>query len=84
MGRHSPNYLAQQQAERRRHAIEMVEDVSLTAHLVTADAADDGLARGRYAALCGEDVLPAPLVAKQARYCRLCVSVPAQRATWPR
>jgi hypothetical protein len=26
------------------------------------------------------DVLPAPLIARQARYCRLCATVPAQRS----
>lgn len=73
MGRHSPDYLAKQ----RRHTVEMV-DTTGTAHLLTTDAAADGYRHGRYLAVCGEDVVPAALVAKMARYCPLC-PVPAQR-----
>ncbi|MGH3548460.1 MAG: hypothetical protein ACRDQU_10195 [Pseudonocardiaceae bacterium] len=42
----------------------------------------DGLSRGRYSALCGEDVLPAALIAREARYCGLCapMTVPRQRS----
>ncbi|MGH3780590.1 MAG: hypothetical protein ACRDRO_08145 [Pseudonocardiaceae bacterium] len=46
---------------------------------MTPDAAADGLPRGRYSALCGEDVVPAALVAREARFCRLCTPIPAQR-----
>jgi hypothetical protein len=44
-------------------------------------AAPEGLPRGRYSTLCGEDVLPAALIARQARYCRLPAptTVPRQR-----
>lgn len=63
----------------RRSGIELV-DITGTAHLVTADAADNGLRRGRYTTMCGEDVLPAALVARQSRYCRLCVPIPPQRS----
>lgn len=73
MGRHSPDYLAQQ----RRRTIEMV-DTTGTAHLLTTDAAADGYRQGRYIAVCGDDVVPAALVATMARYCPLC-PVPAQR-----
>lgn len=76
MGRHSPDYLAAQQ---RRHTVEMV-DTGGTAHLLTADAAADGYPRGRYVAVCGEDVVPAAMVARMARYCRLCAPMPAQRS----
>jgi hypothetical protein len=61
-----------------QRTIEMV-DTAGTAHLRTIDAAASGLPRGRYTALCGEDVLPAALVAREARYCRLCAPIPAQR-----
>ncbi|MGH3825092.1 MAG: hypothetical protein ACRDRA_19990 [Pseudonocardiaceae bacterium] len=50
-----------------------------TEHRLTLDAAAEGLPRGRYVALCGEEVLPAALFARQARYCRLCAPIPTQR-----
>lgn len=58
-----------------QRTIEMV-DTAGTAHLLTIDAAASGLPRGRYTALCGEDVLPAALVAREARSCRLCAPIP--------
>jgi hypothetical protein len=66
----------------QRRTIETLElvDVTGTAHRVTVDAAADGLPGGRYTTLCGGDVLPAALVAKQTRYCRLCAPIPAQRS----
>ena len=69
MGRHG-----KQQGVPQRRTIATVElvDVSGTAHRVTVDAAADGLPRGWYTTVCGGDVLPAAMVAKQARYCRLC------------
>ncbi|MDQ2880462.1 MAG: hypothetical protein M3Y48_04150 [Actinomycetota bacterium] len=69
-GRHTP----------RRHTIAMVDVHTGTEHLLTPDAAADGLPRGRYSALCGEDVVPAALVAREARFCRLCTPIPAQRS----
>ncbi|MDQ2883999.1 MAG: hypothetical protein M3Y48_23320 [Actinomycetota bacterium] len=54
-------------------------DVTGTEHLVAPDAAADGLHRGLYSTLCGADVVPAALVARAARYCRLCAPIPAQR-----
>jgi hypothetical protein len=74
MGRHS---------RPQRRTIETIElvDTSGTAHRVRIDAAADGLRRGSYATVCGTDVVAAPLVAKQTRYCRLCAPIPAQR-TW--
>jgi hypothetical protein len=59
--------------------IEMVDHTG-TAHFLTVDAAEHGMPAGRYTALCGEDVLPAALVAREARYCRLCTPIPAQRS----
>ncbi len=78
MGRHS----RPQGVPQRRRTIETIElvDTSGTAHRVSIDAATDGLRRGSYATVCGTDVVAAPLVAKQARYCRLCVPIPAQRS----
>jgi hypothetical protein len=67
------------QDERPHHTIEMVDHTG-TAHLVTLDAATDGLSRGRYTTVCGGDVLPAALVARAARFCRLCAPIPAQRS----
>jgi hypothetical protein len=66
----------------RRRTIATVElvDISGTAHLVSVAAAAEGLPRGRYTTVCGGEVLPAALVVKQARYCRLCASIPAQRS----
>ncbi len=64
----------------RRRTVEMVDNTG-TAHLLTADAAESGLPQGRYTAVCGGDVLPAALVAQEARYCRLCMPViPTQRS----
>jgi hypothetical protein len=67
------------QDERLHRTIEMV-DTAGTAHFLTIDAAADGRLRGRYTALCGEDVLPAALVAREARYCRLCAPIPTQKS----
>jgi hypothetical protein len=58
--------------------IEMVDNAG-TAHFLTIDAATEGRRRGRYAALCGEDLLPAALVARMAHWCPLCVPIPVQR-----
>jgi hypothetical protein len=74
MGKHS-----KQQGRRRTIATVELVDVTGTAHRVTVDAAADGLPRGRYATLCGGDVLPAALVARAARFCRLCAPIPSQR-----
>jgi hypothetical protein len=58
----------------------MVDARTGTAHFLTIDAAAEGLPRGQYVAICGEDVLPAALVAREARYCRLCAPLPVQRS----
>lgn len=84
VGRHSkPRHrLQSNQAQRQRaRTVEMV-DVAGTAHRQKVDAAADGLPRGRYSALCGEDVLPAALIAREARYCQPCapMTVPRQRS----
>lgn len=78
-GRHSRRGAHTQIPATRRSGIELV-DITGTAHLVTADAAESGLVRGRYNTMCGEEVLPAALVARQARYCRSCQPIPTQRS----
>lgn len=77
MGRHS------RQGVPQRRAVESIElvDISGTAHRVTANAAVDGLRRGTYATVCGTSVMASALAAKQARYCRLCAPLPAQRSS---
>lgn len=74
MGRHSKRRQTQP-----RRTVEMV-DTTGTAHLLSVAAAENGLPRGRYTTLCGEDVQPAALVAREARYCRLCAPIPTQRS----
>jgi hypothetical protein len=79
MGRHRKGrHMPQQQ----RCAVETVQlvDTTGTAHLVSVDAAANGLSRGWYTTICGSDVLPAAMVAREARYCRLCAPIPAQRS----
>jgi hypothetical protein len=79
MGRHSKPQ-GRRTAQRRTIATVELVDVTGTAHWVTVDAAADGLPRGRYTTLCGGDVLPAALVTREARHCRLCAPVPTQRS----
>ncbi len=78
MGRHSKGRHTTPQ-QRSTVATVQVVDTTGTAHLVTLEAATDGLSRGRYTTICGGDVLPAALVAREARHCRLCAPIPAQR-----
>jgi hypothetical protein len=77
VGKHS-----KQQGVPQRRTIATLElvDTTGTAHRVTVDAAAEGLPRGRYATVCGGDVLPAALVTRAARHCRLCAPIPAQRS----
>jgi hypothetical protein len=79
MGRHSKQP-GRRTAQRRTIATVELVDVTGTAHWVTVDAAADGLPRGRYATVCGGDVLPAALVARAARFCRLCAPIASQRS----
>lgn len=67
-------------APRRTVATVQLVDVSGTAHLVTVDEATTGVTRGRYTTLCGGDVLPAALVTRESRQCRLCTPIPSQRS----
>jgi hypothetical protein len=79
MGKHSKQQ-GRHVPQRRTVATIQLVDTTGTAHLVALDAATDGLSRGRYITICGGDVLPAALVAREARYCRLCAPIPAQRS----
>lgn len=79
MGRHSKPQPDRRTPRRRTVATMELVDTTGTAHRVTVDAAADGLPAGRYATLCGTDVVAAALVARATRYCKLCVPIPAQR-----
>jgi hypothetical protein len=79
MGRHSKQQRPHVPQRRTIETLELV-DVTGTAHRVTVDAAAEGLPRGRYATVCGVDVLPAAMVTREARYCRLCAPIPTQRS----
>ncbi len=67
-----------QDDQAQRRTVEVV-DTTGTAHRVTLSDAEHGLPRGRYTTICGGDVLPAALVTREARHCRLCAPIPAQR-----
>lgn len=82
MGRHNSKRRHTTTTQRRR-TVEMVDSTG-TAHLLTADAAENGLTKGRYTAVCGGDVLPAALVAREARHCRLCVPITQTQRANPR
>jgi hypothetical protein len=75
MGEHTRQGMPQR---RTIGTIELV-DVTGTAHRVSIDAAADGPRRGTYVTLCGGDVVAAALAAREARHCRLCAPLPAQR-----
>jgi hypothetical protein len=79
MGRHSKQQGHRTPQRRTIATVELV-DVNGTAHRVTVDAAAEGLPRGTYATLCGTDVVAAALVARAARFCRLCAPLPTQRS----
>jgi hypothetical protein len=80
MGRHSkPPPDRRRTAQRRAIATVELVDVNLVAHRVTVDDAALGLPLGRYTTVCGGDVLPAAMVARAARFCRLCTPIPSQR-----
>jgi hypothetical protein len=70
-------------ARRRLRAamIEMVDIHTLITHLVTPDVAEAPPVQGRYVALCGVDVFPAPFTQVPGNgYCQPCrTSVPTQR-----
>jgi hypothetical protein len=78
MGRHSKQQ-GHRTAQRRTISTVELVDISGTAHRVTVDAAADGLTAGRYATVCGTDVVAAAMVARAARSCRLCAPIPSQR-----
>lgn len=73
-------------AERAEHTaryrtVEVVDARTLGSHLLAPDALAAGrLPKGRYIALCGQDVLPTSFVEPGRGRCSSCVSVPAQRS----
>jgi hypothetical protein len=65
----------------RQRAVELVDARTLTAHFLTLDALASGrLPKGRYIALCGQDVLPASLAEPGRGRCRLCIPIPSQKS----
>lgn len=65
----------------RHRAIEVVDARTRTVHFLTDDALAAGRRpKGRYIALCGQDVLPASLAEPGASRCPSCVSIPSQRS----
>ncbi|MGH3889344.1 MAG: hypothetical protein ACRDSZ_22760 [Pseudonocardiaceae bacterium] len=79
-GKHSLKGRRVQRTSRHR-AVEVVDVRTLTAHFLTMDALAAGrLPKGRYVALCGQDVLPASLTEPGSRRCSSCVSIPTQRS----
>jgi hypothetical protein len=79
-GKHSLKGRRVQRTSRRR-AVEVVDARTLTAHFLTMDALDAGRRpKGRYIALCGQDVLPASLTEPGSRRCPSCVSIPSQKS----
>lgn len=80
-GRHRLRGRRVQRTSRHR-AIEVVDARTLTAHFLTDDALAAGrLPKGRYIALCGQEVLPASLTESGHSRCPSCVSIPSQRST---
>jgi hypothetical protein len=64
----------------RQRAVELVDARTLTAHFLTMDALAAGhLPKGRYIALCGQDVLPASLAEPGRGRCLLCIPITTQR-----
>lgn len=86
-GRHS---LRARRAERAayRRATELVDAQTGQAHALTGSAVAAGrLPRGRYVALCGQEVLPVSLTEPVCSYCPSCfarsqtaLSIPTQRS----
>lgn len=61
-------------------AVEVVDARTRTMHSLTDEALTAGrLPKGRYIALCGQDVLPAGLTEPGSNRCPSCVWVPNQR-----
>jgi hypothetical protein len=81
-GRHrhskSQHRLEKRHEGRQWRTVEMV-DRSGTAHFLRLAAAENGQPRGRYTAVCREEILSGALVARMARWCPLCVPVPTHR-----
>jgi len=79
-GKHWLKSLRAEHAARHR-AVELVDARTLTAHLLTDAAIAAGqLAKGRYIALCGQDVLPASLAEPGRSRFPSCIWIPSQRS----
>lgn len=62
---------------RRRRTVEVVDVHTFTIHFLTMDALAAGRhPKGRYIALCGQDVLPAGMTEPGHTRCPSCVSIP--------
>lgn len=59
----------------------MVDARTLTEHLIDLDVIAVARSRGRYPALCGTDVLPASMTAKERGFCRDCLRRQVDRCT---
>jgi hypothetical protein len=65
----------------RHRTVEVIDAHTLTTHVLINDAFAAGrLPKGRYIALCGQDVLPAGLVEPGRGRCSSCISIPTQKA----
>ena len=86
-GRHSLKTRRVERAAHRR-ATELVDAHTGQAHLLTEDAVAAGqLPKGRYIAICGQEVLPVALPEPESGYYPSCfarsqtaLSIPAQRS----
>ncbi|MGH3822741.1 MAG: hypothetical protein ACRDRA_07880 [Pseudonocardiaceae bacterium] len=64
--------------------MQMVDARTGIEHRLTPDAVTAGRKpTGQYIARCGDDVLPAALIAQPDRLRRTCIRLPAQRAESP-
>ena len=59
----------------------MVDAVTLTEHLIDLDAITAARSRGRYAALCGAEVLAASMTTEERDFCRNCMRWQVDRCT---
>jgi hypothetical protein len=69
------------QRTKQHRTVEVVDARTLTTHFLTLDVLTAGrLPKGRYIALCGQDVLPVSIVESGRNRCSFCVSIPRQRS----
>jgi hypothetical protein len=63
-----------------RHVVVMSDTRTQVGHLVTDEAVSAGRSAGRYAGVCGAEVLPGSLKEDTERYCRTCMNAVKVRA----